>query len=65
MARAISIFGLGGVFVLVSPTLRLDISDGIAASGHWMNLYSPYSYIAATIGIFALLTLFMHRSGNH
>jgi hypothetical protein len=64
MVRAISIVGLGGGFVMVSPRLRLGLSHLFELCGNWMNLNSPYSYVAAAIGIFALLTLCMHRSGN-
>jgi len=64
MVRGISIVGLGGGFLMVSPKLRMGVSHLIGVCGNSMNLYSPYSYVAAAIGIFALLTLFMHRSGN-
>jgi hypothetical protein len=64
MARLISIVGMGGGFLLISPKLRFGlghVSDIVAGS---MNDYSPFSYIAAAIGVFALLTFSMHRSGR-
>jgi hypothetical protein len=64
MVRFISVCGLGVGFLLLSPNLRLTVSHGIQACTASMNQYSPYSYIAAAIGIFAVLTVCMHRSGN-
>lgn len=64
MVRLISIVGMGGGFLLISPKLREGlghVSDILAGS---MNDYAPFSYIGAAIGIFALLTLSMHKSGK-
>ena len=57
LLRILSVFGLAAVFVLISPSLRLTIQDGL---GHWasqMELYSPYSYIAM---IAAILLVFLY-----
>lgn len=64
MARLISIFGMGGGFLMISPKLREGVSHGIDIFSRSMNDYSPFSYIAAAIGVFALFTLSMHKSGR-
>ena len=64
MARMIGIFGFGGGFLLLSPNLRELVGHGIDGAAAAMNDYSPFSYVAAAIGIFALLTLFMHKAGR-
>ena len=64
MARLIGIFGMGGGFLMLSPKLRELLGHGIDGVAGAMNDYSPFSYIAAAIGIFALLTLSMHKAGR-
>ncbi len=64
MVRAISIFGMGGGFLMVSPKLRDGILHGFSVTAGALNEYTPYSYIVVAIGIFALLTMSLHRSGR-
>lgn len=64
MARLISIVGMGGGFLMISPKLREWLGHAMDIGAKSMNDYSPFSYIAAAIGIFALLTLSMHKSGR-
>lgn len=55
---------MGGGFLLISPKLREGSGHVMDIVSGSMNDYSPFSYIGAAIGIFALLTLMMHRSGK-
>jgi spore maturation protein SpmB len=64
MARLISIVGMGGGFLMISPKMRFSLSQALGVCADSMNEYSPYSYIGAALGIFALLTMSLHRSGN-
>ena len=64
MVRAISIFGMGGGFLMISPKIRMNLTQGFAMVSDTLNLYTPYSYIGVAIGIFALLTLSLQRSGT-
>jgi hypothetical protein len=53
MLRAFSIFGLGGIFLVVSPELRGSVMDEIQALGVFLNNHSPLSYLcvgAAALG---------------
>jgi hypothetical protein len=64
MVRAISIFGMGGGFLMISPRLRMNVTDTFTTVSSALNLYTPYSYIAVAIAIFALLTMSLQRSGR-
>lgn len=57
-------FGIGGGFILISPKLRGGLDHAWTVTAGAMNDYTPYSYVLAAIGIFALLTLSMHRSAR-
>ena len=63
LMRTLSLFGLGALFILISPTLRLTIEDGL---GHWasqMESYSPYSYMAL-VGAILLAFIFSLKRGS-
>lgn len=64
MARFISVLGMGGGFLMISPRLREGLGHILDIVTGSMNDYSPFSYIGAAIGIFCLLTLSMHKSGK-
>ena len=55
MLRILSAFGLGGVFLLISPHLRADVMGQFARGVHALDLYAPYSYVGAGV---LVLTLF-------
>ena len=55
MLRAASMFGLGGIFLWISPKLRGDVMGVIGAGAGAMDTYSPFSYIAG--GILVLVTM--------
>ena len=63
-ARFFGIVGMGGGFLLLSPKLREVVGHGMDGAAAAMNDYSPFSYIGAAIGLFAMLTLFMHKAGR-
>lgn len=49
---------------MISPKLREDVGIGFGATTTVMNDYSPYSYIAAAILIFVLLTMSLYRTAR-
>ena len=62
--RTLSLFGLGAIFILISPSLRLTIGEGF---GHWasrMELYSPYSYMALVGAILLAFIYSLKRSSR-
>ena len=48
-------FGLGGIFLLISPKLRGEVWGALDKGVTTMDLYAPYSYIAG--GVLVLVTL--------
>ena len=55
---------MGGGFLMISPKLREGLGQVLDVLARSMNEYSPFSYIGAAIGVFALFTLSMHKSGK-
>jgi len=64
MIRGFAMVGMGGGFLLISPALRENVGFVITNVTQVLNDYSLFSYIAATIGIIALLTLSLHNAGT-
>jgi hypothetical protein len=52
MVRAFAMFGLGGLFLLISPKLRESVQEAIGSVYLGMQVYAPFSYVA-----FGLLVL--------
>jgi hypothetical protein len=55
--RILSLSGLAGGFLLISPTLREDLTFYLGAFVGEVDKYSPYSYVGlafAVIGIFMM-----------
>ncbi len=55
MLRPFSIFGLGFLFYIISPKLRMDVHMALAAGVNTMDRNAPYSYIAG--GILVIITM--------
>ncbi len=55
MLRAIAIFGLGGLFLMISPHLRDQVWGALGGGVSAMAFYAPYSYIGG--GLLVLITL--------
>jgi len=64
MARLLSLCGMTGGFLLISPTLRGDVAFGFSATATLLNNYSPFSYVIIAIGIFALLTMGLYKTAR-
>ena len=47
MLRGLSLFGLGGGFLMISPSLRLTLLTGIDTGMQAMSLHAPWSYCGA------------------
>lgn len=61
MLRFLSIGGMTGGFLVISPALRGHVIDGYALLVGTLNDFSPWSYIAIGIGIFVALTVELYR----
>jgi len=61
MLRALSLFGLGALFLLISPVLRGHVLGAIESLVEVLQNHSPYSYVIAVIGVFAVFTISLNR----
>ena len=61
LLRVLSMFGLALIFLLISPTLRLRISDGLTLCGTQMELYAPYSYAGLVAAIILGFIISLNR----
>jgi hypothetical protein len=61
MFRFLSIGGMTGGFLMISPGLRGHIIHGYSALVLTLNDFSPWSYIAIGVLIFVLLTTELYR----
>jgi hypothetical protein len=63
MLRALAIFGMGGLFLLISPKLRVGVDEAIGSVYMGVVSWAPYSYILGVLLIFiALVTSFNRGS---
>jgi hypothetical protein len=53
MLRALGIFGLGGAFLLISPSLRGSVMGLIEATSNYLTANSPLSYVC--LGVVGLV----------
>jgi hypothetical protein len=51
MLRAISLLGMAGGFLLISPSLRGSVLSGLGQATLEMSKYSPYSYIVLALAL--------------
>jgi hypothetical protein len=53
MLRYVAIFGMGALFLLISPHLRTEMSTGFGNGVKTMDANAPYSYIG--LGVLILV----------
>jgi hypothetical protein len=61
LLRVLSMFGLALIFLLISPTLRLRIADGLTMCAGQMELYRPYSYVGLVVAIILGFIISLNR----
>lgn len=64
MLRAFAMFGLGGIFLLISPKLRGNVQDAIGSLYMGMQLYAPFSYVAFGLLVVALVLTSFYRGAQ-
>ena len=64
MLRAMGTFGLGIVFVLISPALRGSIADTAEAIQRTITVNSPWSYVAIGLTAVGLMMFGLYRSAQ-
>jgi hypothetical protein len=63
MLRLFGAFIMASAFLLISPSLRGSVLDGLGQATFQLAKYSPYSYIvlALCFGVFAVKSLAMPK----
>jgi uncharacterized membrane protein (DUF106 family) len=64
MLRAFGIFGLGIVFLMISPKLRDQVQSVIGVGVTTMDTYAPYSYAAGVIAVLVTLIVSFNRGSQ-
>jgi hypothetical protein len=64
MLRAASMFGLGGLFLLISPKLREQAWGMLGGGVSAMEFYAPYSYIAGGFLVVCTLMVSLYRGAQ-
>jgi hypothetical protein len=64
MLRVFSMFGLGGIFLAISPHLRQQVFDTIGGGVSAMEHYAPYSYIASGLLVLVTMMVSFHRGSQ-
>jgi hypothetical protein len=64
MFRALGCFGLGILFLAISSELRMTVLNILEAISHWIETYSPLSYVGIAVAILAGLMFCLHRAAQ-
>jgi hypothetical protein len=64
VVRAFSCLSLGGAFLMISPGLRGSVYSILNGASKEMELWSPYSYIAAAFLLLMTLVISMYRGAQ-
>ena len=64
MLRPFSCFGLGILFLMISPHLRRDATNTIAVFANTMSRYAPLSYVATGIAVLIIMMMAFKRGAQ-
>jgi hypothetical protein len=64
MLRAISLFGFGGVFLLISPKLRDTVWGALDSGVAGMEMHAPYSYVGAAAMVLIAMGVSLYRGAQ-
>lgn len=64
MLRALGTFGLGILFVAVSPALRQSLLNDVDSLQHSIDKNSPWSYLAIGLGTLGFLMFALYRAAQ-
>ena len=64
MLRVASMFGLGGIFLMISPKLRDQAWGALGGGVSAMDFYAPCSYIAGGLLVFFVLIVSFYRGAQ-
>ena len=64
MIRAVGMFGLGAIFVFISPALRGGLADDIGKVQQSIVNNSPWSYAGLGLGLLVTMMLCLYRASK-
>jgi hypothetical protein len=64
MFRAIGIFGLGILFLVISAELRATVMNGIDSVSKAIQVYSPFSYVGIGLAVLGGLMICLHKASQ-
>ena len=64
MFRALGMFGLGILFLVISGSLRDSVMNGIDSVSRAIQMYSPISYVGIALGVLAGLMFCLHKAAQ-
>jgi len=64
MARAISLFGFSGGFLMLSPKLRQSLADSMQGGVQSLDQNSPWSYVGVGVLMVLAFLVFLGRSSK-
>jgi hypothetical protein len=64
MLRALSLSGLGGLFLMISPKLRGQCQEAIGSVFTSVQFYAPFSYIAGVLLVLCTLVYSFNRGSR-
>jgi hypothetical protein len=64
MFRLMGMFGLGGLFLLISPSLRETVMNGIEGAGKLLEANSPISYVLVGLAGLASAMMWVYKSAQ-
>jgi hypothetical protein len=64
MSRALSLFGLAALFLIISAPLRNDVLGVINKGVSAMQLYAPISYVLGVILVLASMVIAFNRGSR-
>jgi uncharacterized membrane protein YdcZ (DUF606 family) len=64
MFRILGMFGLGILFLVISPGLRGSLIGNFESLGNAMDQYSPFSYVGLVLVIACILMFGLYRASQ-
>jgi hypothetical protein len=64
MLRFVSLSAMSGLFLLISPKLRLEVASALESGINGMDANAPWSYIGAGVLILTFFLISLYRGAQ-
>jgi len=61
MFRIFGCFGLGIIFLWISPKLRMEATNAIGTCAAVMSMYAPFSYLVSGVALIIFMMMAFKR----